>query len=249
MHILSRTILFSLSTVLGILPPSLPAADEAAERREVASRIQGVTAEDLSASPVPGLYQLTIGPQVFYVSTDGRYLLRGDLIDLQTNGNLTEARRAGARLEALDAVGEAQMVVFQPEGRQEHVLNVFTDVSCSYCRRFHAEIDRYLEAGVEVRYLFYPRKGPRSGDWETSRRVWCSEDRQSALTRAKQDQPVEAARCADDPVASHYQLGRAMGVTGTPSIITGRGELIPGFLPFDRMMERLEQGAQTAAGG
>ena len=73
------------------------------------------------------------------------------------------------------------MIVFSPEEKR-FTVSVFTDIDCVFCRRLHNELDEYLAAGIEVRYLLYPRNGPTSPSWAKAEDVWCADDRNEALT-------------------------------------------------------------------
>jgi thiol:disulfide interchange protein DsbC len=112
-------------------------------------------------------------------------------------------------------------------------------VECTYCRKLHAEIGELNRLGVKVRYLMYPRTGPGSPAWKTAEAVWCSADRNDALTRAKRGEKIVAAECKD-PVADQFRLGQEAGINATPAIITEKGDLIAGYLPAPRMLERLK---------
>ena len=109
------------------------------------------------------------------------------------------------------------VIVFSPaEGPVEHTITIFTDIDCGYCRQFHREIEQVTALGIEVHYLFYPRTGPDTDSWFKAERVWCAEDRNSALTSAKLGGHVPEATCVANPVATHYDIGNKVGVTGTP---------------------------------
>jgi thiol:disulfide interchange protein DsbC len=176
---------------------------------------------------------------------DGRYLFEGELYDLENSRNLTESARAEARLALLGSVDPETMIVFSPKDRPVvHTITMFTDIDCGYCRQFHREIDQVTALGIEVHYLSYPRTGPDTESWSKAEKVWCAPDRNSALTDAKLGGHVPEASCTDNPVAEHYQLGRDVGVTGTPSIYAPDGTLIGGYLPPDQLLETLNQLAQ-----
>jgi thiol:disulfide interchange protein DsbC len=114
----------------------------------------------------------------------------------------------------------------------------------------HAQVADYNKLGIRVRYLFYPRSGPNTESWFKADAVWCAKDRKNAFTRAKLDQPIEMKKCADSPVARSYQLGRELGLTGTPGVVLESGELVPGYLPPDRMLTHIEASiAEEAAAG
>jgi len=83
-------------------------------KEELAERLSNVTASDITDSPLPGIYQVQVGSRIAYISQDGRYLMQGDLYDLETSRNLTEATRADSRIDLLAAVPADQMMVFAP---------------------------------------------------------------------------------------------------------------------------------------
>ena len=85
---------------------------------------------------------------------------------------------------------------------------MFTDVDCGYCRRLHAEIDEYMEQGIEVRYLLYPRNGPCIAAWNTSEEVWCSAIAMRALTQCEAGSQLRNIECDASIVSDHYVLGR-----------------------------------------
>lgn len=209
-----------------------------AVRAKVAARLE-VEPEDIRSSPVPGLYEVASGTDVGYVSADGRFYFDGDLFDMETRDNLTEGRRLAARAALLKDVTDEQTVVFAPKGYQ-FTLNIFTDVDCSYCRKLHSEIAELNRLGVRVRYLMYPRSGPGSDSWAKAEAVWCSADRQQALTRAKRGEAVAAPACSN-PVARQYELGREIGIRGTPGIITDQGQYIAGYLPAAQLVEYVKR--------
>ncbi len=215
--------------------------DVAAVQKRLAERFPEVRAEQITPAPVAGLFELRIGPQIAYVSADGRFIVRGDIIEVATDANLTEARRSAARLAAIEDVGEANMIVFTPK-QVKHTINVFTDVECGYCRKLHREIDQYLAQGIRVRYLMFPRGGPNSEGWLKAEQVWCSPDRSAALTKSKRGEVLTVKPCSPTPVQQHYSLGLTLGVQGTPAIVTDTGELVPGYVPPGELAAYLETG-------
>jgi thiol:disulfide interchange protein DsbC len=226
--------------LLAALVPCLVTAQEASDpRAEIAGLVPGLTAEDVRPSVVEGLYEVAIGSQIVYVTGDSRYLIKGDIVDLETNQSLTEARRSGLRLSEVEHLSDEQMVVFGPEDAA-HTITVFTDIDCTYCRKLHREIDQINARNIRVRYVFYPRFGPGSESWAKADAVWCSQDRQSALTRAKSGEEVTADKCPT-PVAEHYALGNKIGVRGTPAILMEDGELLPGYVPAAELAAYLDR--------
>ena len=113
---------------------------------------QDLEEDDINLSPVEGWYTLKKGMVIAYISEDGRYLFQGNLIDLDNQINLTELTRSKSRQILLSSVKEDQFITFSPND-VKHSVVVFTDIDCIYCRRLHSQIDEYLSAGIEIRYL------------------------------------------------------------------------------------------------
>ena len=200
----------------------------------------GVTPDKIAPSPMEGVSEVLIGPRLMYVSNDGKYLLQGSLIDLKTRTDISEARRDGIRLDALNELGEDKMIVF-PAKEQKHVITVFTDIDCGYCRKLHGEMDKYNAEGITVRYLMFPRAGIDSASYKKAVSVWCSKDQQDAMTRSKAGENVPNATC-DNPVKEEYELGQLIGVRGTPAIVMEDGAMLPGYVPAARLVKALEAG-------
>jgi len=237
--------------LLGLLSATLPNASPAQQpvpatptkadpRLELATKIPGTRPDDLRPSPIQGVYELTRGADIAYVSSDGKYAISGDLYDLAANDNLTEQHRRETRAKLIAAVPESDMLIFGPKD-PKYTVTVFTDVDCGYCRRLHSQIAEYNRLGIRVRYLFYPRSGPNTESWTKAEEVWCSDNRNDALTHAKLGEELKAKPCANNPVARHYALGRDFDIRGTPAILMPDGEMLPGYLPPLMLAQHLKE--------
>ena len=211
----------------------------AAIRANIAKKFPDVNVNDVRPSPMAGIYEVAMGAEVAYVSADGRFLIAGDMYDMDSRTNLTEAGRQKARVAALAKLDERDMIVFKP-AKVKHTITVFTDVECGYCRKLHSEIAQLNERGVQVRYLAYPRAGPGTEDWDKMEAVWCSMDRKKAITDAKAGRQVKAQQCST-PIAKQFKLGEQLGVRGTPAIFTNNGDYIGGYLAPDQMTKELDR--------
>jgi thiol:disulfide interchange protein DsbC len=201
----------------------------------------GSKLDDLRPSPIPGIYEFMQGAEVSYMTADGKYFLDGNLYDMDTRENLTEARRSVARAALINAIPESQMLIFSPKNPL-YTVTVFTDIDCPYCRKMHSEIAEYNKLGVRVRYMFYPRTGPGTESWHKAEAVWCSADRNAALTRAKAGVELAPTKsCGPTPVQRDYELGQSIGVRGTPAMITENGDYLPGYLPPQELVQKLKE--------
>ena len=219
--------------------PAQPEPPKADPRAEVAAHVPGARPEELRATAVPGVWELTRGADIVYVTADGKYAFTGDLVELATNNNLSEQHRRELRLKAIGNFPESDMLIFGPK-ESKYTVTVFTDVDCPYCRKLHSQIAAYNRLGIRVRYLLYPRTGPNSESWTKAEQVWCSSDRNAALTRAKLGEELKNKPCAENPVARSYALGQDLALDGTPAIIMPNGEMLPGYAPPDVLAAHLK---------
>ena len=193
---------------------------------------------DVKETPIKGIYQVTIGPDVIYMSRDGNYVLKGEILDIGNRRNLTEDFHAQKRINLLNTIADSEYIEFSSTKTKNHIY-VFTDVDCGYCRKLHRDVPELNSMGIAVRYLAYPRAGVDSIIGEEMRNVWCAENRQKALTTSKNRQPIEVKIC-DAPIARHHALGRELGVTGTPAIFLENGRKLPGYIPPDELYEQIQ---------
>ena len=239
--------LLLLLVLLGAAPWSplsaQPAQPKPADpREEIARKIAGANAraDELRATPVPGIWEFSRDGDIAYVTADGRYAFSGDLVELGTSVNLTELHRRELRTRELAAVPESQMLIFAPKD-PKYTVSVFTDVDCPYCRKLHAQIGEYNRLGIRVRYLLYPRTGPNTVSWAKAEQVWCSSNRNESLTKAKLGQDLKGKACTDTPLPRFWELGRKFNVQGTPAIVLADGEMLPGYLPPDALLKHLQE--------
>ncbi|MEL7310128.1 MAG: DsbC family protein [Pseudomonadota bacterium] len=204
----------------------------------VHERFPRIAPESVKRSDVPGMFEIQQGVLVAYISTDGRYLVQGNVIDLETDVNITEQSIATGRRDFMSGL-DVEGIVFAPRDAK-HMVTVFTDIDCTFCRKLHREIASYNDAGIAVRYLMYPRSGPNTRSWEKAEEVWCASDQRDAMTRAKNDQTLPSAECDASAINDHFQAGLGIGLSGTPAIVLEDGTLISGYLPAAELLSEIE---------
>lgn len=205
----------------------------------------GQTPSSIKPSPIKDLLEVIVGSRIYYVSTDARYVISGDIFDFQTGTNITDTKRDGIRTTALEALGEKSMIVFSPKN-PKHTITVFTDIDCGYCRKLHNEIAEFNKLGIKVRYLAYPRAGVGSESYNKAVSVWCADDRNKAMTTAKNGGAVPNKTC-DNPVEKHFAFGQEMGINGTPAIMLENGKIHPGYVPAKQLAEALDKMKSASA--
>jgi thiol:disulfide interchange protein DsbC len=232
--------LFFLVLVTGtVAASSKQSAEEEQVRQGMSKLFAGRQVSSINTSPIPGLYEVMVEAKLYYVSADGKYLLAGNLFDVDSRQDLTTPKVSKVKAEMIEEIGEKDMVVFAPE-KYEHTVTIFTDIDCGYCRKLHSEIQQYNDHGIRVRYLMFPRAGVGSPSFQKAVNVFCADKRNDAMTRAKAGEDVEQKEC-ENPVAQQYALGQALGVTGTPAIFLESGDMVPGYVPAERMAAILKE--------
>lgn len=225
-----------------------PAKNAEEMRAMLATSMPEVQFESIQEAAIPGFYEVQRSGQYGYISADGQFLIQGDLVNLRTGEELTENARKSGRLAELAKLGNDFIEFDPPNGQLKHVVTVFTDVDCGYCRKLHSELASYNALGIGFRYVFFPRSGPGSPSFHTAEAVWCASDRKQAFTVAKQGGviPPAPANCKT-PVQKEYDMGLQMGLRGTPMLVLPDGEIVNGYVPADRLAAKLESNAGVAA--
>lgn len=203
----------------------------------------GYGVDSIKPSGVPGYYrvQITNGPAV-YISETGDHLFDGELYHIGAGKliNLTEQQAAVERKVLMAEFKPEEMIIFSPKPPMavKTYMTVFTDVDCGYCQKLHQDVPALNAKGVEVRYMAFPRAGLGSSSYKKLVTAWCSPNKQEAITMLKSHQQLAELTC-DNPVAKQYDLGKRMGISGTPAIILKDGTLVPGYRPVADMLKVL----------
>ncbi|MDE0310184.1 MAG: DsbC family protein [Acidiferrobacterales bacterium] len=219
-------------------------ADEQMDRaREaVSSLIEGqASLNSLTQSPIEGVYEAIIGNNIYYVFVKDNHLIIGEAFNLATGESLSGQKQNEAIVGVVEMTPIEDMVVFAAEGETKRHLTVFTDIDCGYCRRLHREVPALNKAGLEVRYMAYPRAGVGSSSYDKIVTVWCDDDPQSAMTASKNGEQLPKATC-DNPVANQFNAGSSAGISGTPTLVVDDGTVIGGYLPAENLLQRIGMG-------
>ena len=203
---------------------------------------EGMSVQSVKKSQIENLYVVDIGDlQPIYASKNGEFFFYGELYAVNGNmlQNTTKDEINLKRKSILDeALSEGDFITFKSDNEKHRVI-IFTDVDCGYCRKFHNEINDFNDLGITVNYVAFPRSGLASDSYNKIVTAWCSTDAKDTLTKMKQGIDVQLSMCQDHPVEKHFLLGQKIGITGTPAIIKSNGELLPGYLPPEELITRL----------
>ncbi|MEO7066295.1 MAG: DsbC family protein [Rhodanobacter sp.] len=223
-----------------------PAAEKIV-RQAVKSLSANVDINSIDVAPLPGFYQVIASGQLLYVSTDGRYLINGDLFDLSARKNVSDAAWAKFRKAELATVPASARIIYAP-ANPKYTVTVFTDVNCGFCRALHEHVAAYNKAGIAVEYLAWPREGVTTTagrptpTYSEMSSVWCAGDRKSAMNAAMTGHAPAPSSCSN-PVKDQFNLGVELGVTGTPMIVGPDGRQLGGYLTPEQLLAALQSGS------
>ena len=203
---------------------------------------EGMSVQSVKESMIENLYVVDIGDlQPIYASKNGEFFFYGELYAVNGNMllNTTKDEINLKRKNILDAaLTEDDFITFKSDNEKHRVI-IFTDVDCGYCRKFHNEINDFNDLGITVNYVAFPRSGLASDSYNKIVTAWCSTAPKDTLTKMKEGVDVQLSMCQNHPVEKHFLLGQKIGITGTPAIIKSNGELLPGYLPPEELLNRL----------
>lgn len=225
-------------TLLALALPLLAPAQEATIRKALTERIPGLTGiDEISKSPMPGLFEVRIGNDIFYTDPEGNYLIQGALIDTRARKNLTEERIN--KLTAIDfkdlQLKNAFTVV---RGNGKRKLAVFEDPNCPYCKRFEKDLEKI--DNVTVHTFLIPILGADST--EKSKRIWCASDKAKTWDdwMLRNVAPKEAGpKCDTAALDANVAFARKYNITGTPTLVFADGHRVPGAINTQQIEQLL----------
>jgi thiol:disulfide interchange protein DsbC len=234
-------LLASLAGALLSVTVSLTACADSAEAN-IKKTLQkhlgaGTPIETISKTPYSGLYEVKIGAEIVYTDAEGKYIFIGRIVEAESSKDLTEAR-----LEEVNKIKftdlPLDLAAKSVKGNGKRVIAVFEDPNCGYCKRFRKTLNEIND--VTVYTFMYPILGE---DSKTKvKNIWCSADRAKAwddwMLNAKLPAaaPSSCTAAANDKVV---EIGRKLGVSGTPTVFFTDGTRVPGALDAKKLEAKL----------
>lgn len=235
----------AVALLLSIVSTS-PGSQEITDLRQKISKLLPKDLNyEIKPGPIKGLHNIAIGPQILYVTDDGKYLIEGNIFDLETHANITQNLKKDARIRTLNGISEKETITFASNRPDAVTVNVFIDTECEYCRQLHKEMAEYNAKGINVRYFFFPREGAGSESYQMAQNIWCNASQREAMNAAFAGKTVARTNCAT-PIEKHIAIGKLMEIRGTPAIILPTGEYIAGYLNAEKIHEKITGTSQPA---
>jgi thiol:disulfide interchange protein DsbC len=204
---------------------------------------QGLNINFYEESEIENFYVVNVANnQILYVSNDFKYVFAGDVISLDNGApsSLNELYQAKLVKQVMSLLEDTRTINFTAEN-EKHLIKVFTDISCGYCRLLHSQIDDYLALGISIEYYGFPRDGLQTQVFEDMQSAWCSDEPKLSITKLKAGDDVEEKTC-QNPIQMHYEYGQLLGITGTPSIFLSNGQKLSGYIPASELIKIIENG-------
>jgi thiol:disulfide interchange protein DsbC len=220
-----------------VLNANAQVPQEAAIRKALGERLAGIPQiDEVTKSPLPGLFEVRIGTDIFYTDAEGAYLVRGEILDLKSKRNLTEER-----INKLTAIDFASLplkdAIVWKTGTGKRRIAVFADPNCGYCKRFEKELANAKDLTV---YTFMiPILGGDSP--EKSNAIWCAKDPTAAWRNWMLDgtEPPKLLGQCSSPLERNLELSRKHRVNGTPAIVFEDGTRVPGMISAAQLEKQL----------
>lgn len=221
-------------------------ANEVSVRAALTAKYPGTTVGAIEATPIPGIYQVTMGKNVAYTSEDGRYFLFGSLFDMQTQTDLTANKREQATRVDWNSLPLKDAIV-TVKGNGARKLAVFTDPDCPYCKQLAKTLDTL--DNVTIYNILFPIDSLHPDAAKKAESIYCAKDNVKALDDWFLRGVKPASKSCKSPVASNVEAAGRLGLNGTPMVISMDGRLMPGAAPKERIEAWLDvkQGKPVAS--
>ena len=227
-------------TQIALLALSLFAGSAMADDASLKSSLEkmGATNVRLSESPLPGFRLATSNEGIVHISENGQYVVQGNFNVLELkNGKATDITHK-TQMASLNALSN-EMIIY-PAKQEKHVVTVFMDITCHYCHILFENVKAYNEEGITLRFLAFPRAGVNTQTAKQMEAIWQAKDRMKALEDAEAGNLPKELK-TPNLVKKHYELGIQFGVTGTPYMVTDKGEVIGGYVPAKELAKMLSE--------
>ena len=180
-------------------------------------------------------HEIIINKQIYYATNDGKYLIVGNVINLNTKESITENTKMNQRLSIIDSIDMKNFMIFKPK-KTDHILTIFTDTSCPYCQKLHHEIPDLLENNIEIRYVLFSRNGNDVDAYQQLVSAWCSADKVDALEDLFAGDILDDISNCENPIARNFDYAGSLSVEGTPTIFLEDGRIIPGYQNYENIL-------------
>ncbi|KAA0452050.1 MAG: DsbC family protein [Candidatus Thioglobus sp.] len=224
----------------------LSAASYADEKTDI-KNLHTLLGGNIEKTDFKGVYEV-VNKNIFvsFASENERYLIVGDIVDLQTGQKILgkgakKLKKAENKRKQtiINSIKDQDKIIF-PAENEKYIINVFTDVDCPFCRKLHAEIEKMNELGITIKYLASPLESLHPNAQNVMEKIWCAKDKVKAMDDYKKYKTVPDSKPCKNPVAEQLAIGQQIGVNGTPAIFLANGANPGGYIPAERLLQKIK---------
>ena len=212
-------------------------AQEAVLRKNLAERIPNLKIDEVTKSPIAGLYEVRHnGAEILYSDEKGEFIVTGSMIETKGRTDLTEARIEKLLAIDFDKLPMKDAITIK-QGTGARQMAVFVDPNCGYCKRFERDLAAIKD--VTIHTFLIPILGPDSTT--KSKDIWCNKDAATIWRAWMLDNvapPKSMGTCDTAAIDRNLEFSRKQRINGTPAIFFADGTRKPGALP-GAMVEKL----------
>ena len=221
-----------------------PASADTVENQikaELKKQVPEAPVDSVRKLPYGNLYEVVANGEIFYTDDKASFLVLGQVIDLKTKENITEARMRQVNAIKWDTLPLDNAIKIV-RGNGSRKVAMFEDPNCGYCKRMERDILGLNDITVYV--FLYPILSADS--MEKSKQIWCSSDRAKTwIDHMARDAAVAGdSSCNTSALDKNLALGHEKRVQGTPTIIFENGERVPGAMPAAEFEKKLAESTQ-----
>ncbi|WP_371194827.1 DsbC family protein [Glaciecola sp. SC05] len=187
------------------------------------------------------LLEISVGGEFYYATPDARYIFAGTVFNTDSMQNISVLRKNRYRKEHLDSQAKDRFISY-PSNNEKHVVTIFTDIGCPYCRKMHEYMDEFNALGITINYVMVPGGGKGSANYQKTMLAMCSKDPAEAINQAMANKALSEQSCTEEGLfVKQEALIDALKITNTPSIVLPNGELRLGLTSPAQLMSFIEQ--------
>jgi len=190
-----------------------------------------VNFDSLSPSEIPGLYEVTAGPNIFYYYPEKDLILTGEIIGKDLKSKTAEHRAVLTERLAARAAKEAKNLPLDKAvkiGDGKNVVIEFTDPDCPYCRKAF----EYFSKRTDVtQYVFFAALAHPAAITKIEY-ILGADNKAQAFDAMMLGQEIPASAKTATPAIKalaqeHLALAKKIGIQGTPTFFI-KGEQVVG---------------------
>ena len=172
---------------------------------------------NIQTTEMTGLYSASLDQQIIYLDETAQHMFIGSMVRLKDQKNLTKdlvLKQNSIDWKQLPLKDAIKTV----KGNGKQQLAIFSDPNCPYCKKLEVELDKLND--VTIYTFIYPLKAQSIA---ISKSVWCDPNQAYAWKNLLQKNVQPKEKSCANPIDRNLELGKKLGIEGTPTLIFGNG--------------------------